>query len=85
MAKLHLEVVTPEKQWVKEEGVDDVTIPGALGEFEILPGHTTLLAEIGSGKLTYTKSGQSHSVMLSGGFAQVGDDLVVVLADTAEN
>lgn len=79
--KIHLDIVTPDKT-VLSDTVDEVIVPGALGEFGVLPGHTTLLAELGPGKLTYVKSGQSQSVQITGGFAEVKDNHVVILADS---
>ena len=81
MAKIRLEIVTPESAVLNEE-VDEVVAPGALGQFGVLPGHTTLLAELGTGPLTYTKGGQSKSVQVSGGFAEVREDHVTILADS---
>lgn len=83
MAKIHLEIVTPEKLVLKED-VEEVVVPGVLGEFGVLPGHTTLLSELGAGPLIYTKSGQSHSMNLTGGFAEVREDQVTILADQVE-
>lgn len=78
--KIHLEVVTPEKPVLTEE-VDQVTVPGIFGEFGVLPGHTTFLSEIGIGNLTYTKGTESKVIPISGGFAEVRADQVIVLAD----
>ncbi len=75
-----LEIVTPEQALLKEE-VDAVTIPGALGEFGILPGHTTLLSELGNGKLSYQKGPENKFLEISGGFAEVRENHVTVLAD----
>lgn len=80
MGKLNLEIVTPERPILKEE-VDEVVVPGISGEFGVLPGHTTFLSELGSGRLTYLKGGQSKTFELNGGFAEVREDHVTVLAD----
>jgi F-type H+-transporting ATPase subunit epsilon len=79
--KIHLEVVAPDRLVLKED-VDELTAPGLLGEFGILPGHTTFLAELGTGPLTYLKGGQSRSLQISGGFAEAREDKVTILADT---
>jgi len=84
MAKIRLEIVTPEASLLNEE-VDDFVAPGAKGQFGVLPGHTTLLAELEKGPLTYTKSGQSKTVVLTGGFAEVREDHVIILADGVES
>jgi len=82
--KIHLEIVTSDKPILKEE-IDEVVIPGIFGEFGVLPGHTTFLSELGSGRLTYTKGGETKSIELSGGFAEVRSDQVMVLADSVKD
>jgi F-type H+-transporting ATPase subunit epsilon len=77
---LQLEIVTPEAS-VLNEGVDDVVAPGVMGQFQVLPGHTTLLSELERGPLTYTKGGQSKTLIVTGGFAEVREDHVTILAD----
>ena len=84
--KIHLEIVTPEKPILKEE-VDEVIVPGALGEFGVLPGHTTFLSALGDGRLTYAKAGQTRSLNtlnIRGGFVEVREDQVTVLADQSD-
>jgi F0F1-type ATP synthase epsilon subunit len=49
----------------------------------ILPGHAALLAELGSGALSYTAAGRRHSLTVSGGWLEVASDHVRVLADGA--
>jgi F-type H+-transporting ATPase subunit epsilon len=80
MATIRLDIVTPEAS-VLSEDVDEVVAPGAVGQFGVLPGHTTLLAELQEGPLTYTKGGQSKTVVIAGGFAEVCEDRVTILAD----
>ena len=82
--KINLEIVTPERPVLKED-VDEVVAPGLLGEFGILPGHTTLLSALGSGRLTFVRGGQSESIELSGGFAEVRLDSVTILADSVKD
>ena len=81
--KIQLEVVTPERR-VLAEPVDMVTVPGLGGELGILPGHTSLVSELQTGLLNYVQDGKSTSLQVSGGFVEVRDDQVSVLADTAE-
>ncbi|QQR81826.1 MAG: ATP synthase F1 subunit epsilon [Deltaproteobacteria bacterium] len=83
MAKMHLEIVTPEKPIVTAE-IDELVAPGALGEFGVLPGHTTLFTALGSGRLVYTQGNQSKSLEVSGGFAEVCDNRITVMADTVK-
>ena len=81
--KIQLEVVTPERR-VLAEPVDMVTVPGLGGELGILPGHTPLISQLQTGVLTYVQDGKSFSLHVSGGFVEVRDDHVSVLADVAE-
>jgi F-type H+-transporting ATPase subunit epsilon len=62
-----------------------VTIPGAGGELGILPGHAALLSELGAGEHAYNlPNGQRNSLVVSGGWVQVHNDHVRVLASSAE-
>lgn len=81
--KIQLDVVTPERR-VLAEPVDMVTVPGLGGELGILPGHTPLISQLQTGVLTYVQEGKSYSLHVSGGFVEVRDDHVAVLADVAE-
>ena len=83
MAQLQLEVVTPERR-VLSEGVDSVVIPGLDGELGILPGHTPLISQLKTGVLSYTQGGRTVQLLVSGGFLEVRDDHVSVLAEIAE-
>ena len=83
MATLQLEVVTPERR-VLSEAVEAVTAPGLGGELGILPGHTSLISQLQTGVLSYTSSGKTLQLHVSGGFIEVKDDVVSVLAEVAE-
>ena len=79
---LTLEIVTPEAR-VYADTIDTVVIPTAEGEVGILPGHIPLLASVDHGELRVTKGGQTLNLAVSGGFVQVADDKVAVLAEHA--
>lgn len=81
--KIQLEVVTPERR-VLAEPVDIVTIPGLDGELGILPGHTPLISQLKTGVLSYVQDGKTFQLHVSGGFLEVRDDHVSVLAEIAE-
>jgi F-type H+-transporting ATPase subunit epsilon len=83
MDKIQLEVVTPERR-VLAESVDMVTVPGMGGELGILPGHTPLISQLQTGVLTYVQEGKNFPLHVSGGFVEVRDDHVSVLAEVAE-
>ena len=81
--QLQLEVVTPERR-VLAESVNAVTVPGRNGELGILPGHAALISELQTGVLSYTEDGSTFQLLVSGGFVEVNDDRVSVLAEVAE-
>jgi F-type H+-transporting ATPase subunit epsilon len=83
MATLQLEVVTPERR-VLSEAVEAVVAPGLGGELGILPGHTPLISQLQTGVLSYTSGGKTLQLHVSGGFIEVKDDVVSVLAEIAE-
>ena len=80
---LELEVAIPEKQLVSKS-VDSVQVPGADGYLGILPGHAALLSELGSGELSYVSGGKTETLKISGGYVEVRDNHVRVLADKVE-
>jgi F-type H+-transporting ATPase subunit epsilon len=80
---LHLRVVTPERLLLDED-VDEVTAPGTIGEFGVLPNHITFLSSLQPGRLSYQRSGQARLLAVSGGFAEVTDNMMTVLTDSAE-
>ena len=81
--QLTLEVVTPERR-VLSEPVNSVTVPGRNGEMQILPGHAALISELKTGVLAYNQDGTTQQLHVSGGFVEVSDDRVSVLAEIAE-
>ncbi len=83
MAKLQLAVVTAEGESFSGE-VDAVVAPGGLGEFTVLPSHARMISSLAPGILRFDQSGDSVSLALSGGFLEVSDNRVTVLADAAE-
>ena len=82
---IQLVIVTPERQLLSESVVE-VTLPGADGELGVLPGHAPLITELGIGELRYRKAGgeMSDPIAVIRGFAEVLQDRVTVLAETAE-
>lgn len=81
--QLQLDVVTPDRR-VLAERVDLVNIPGLGGELGILPGHTPLISQLQTGVLSYAKDGHTSQLLVSGGFVEVNEDRVSVLAEIAE-
>ena len=80
---LQLDVITPERRLLSEQ-VDSVTLPGRGGELGILPGHTPLISQLQTGVLSYVQGQSVRRLLVSGGFVEVNEDRVSVLADVAE-
>ena len=80
---LTLEIAAPTRLVVAET-VHEVVIPGSQGYFGVLPGHAPLLATLGIGELMYRKGHTQYHLALTGGFAEVRNDKVIVLAENAE-
>jgi F-type H+-transporting ATPase subunit epsilon len=78
-----LEVATPE-QLLVDEHVTEAELPGKDGYLGVLPGHAPLLSALGAGTLTYQSSGGQHVLKIDGGFVEIFDNHVRVLADHAE-
>jgi F-type H+-transporting ATPase subunit epsilon len=83
LANLRLEIVTADSV-VYEDDVEIVVIPGIEGQLGILPHHAPLLTALQPGELVLRKEGEETAIAVSGGFVQVLDDKVIVLADSAE-
>jgi F-type H+-transporting ATPase subunit epsilon len=81
--RLRLRVVTPLRVALEIEA-DQVEIPGALGTIGVLPGHAPLLASLRTGELSYRVDRQFGYIAVFGGFVEIADNLITVLADGAE-
>jgi F-type H+-transporting ATPase subunit epsilon len=80
---LLLQVVTPERRVVEAEA-DAVELPGAEGYLGILPGHTALVTLLKTGVLSFRRGGSRQAYAVSAGLAEIADDRVSVLADSAQ-
>jgi F-type H+-transporting ATPase subunit epsilon len=78
-----LRIVTPERLLLDEQ-VDEVVAPGAAGEFGVLPDHIAFLTTLAPGRLIYKAGGQRQVIAIYGGYAEVADNVMTVLADGAE-
>jgi F-type H+-transporting ATPase subunit epsilon len=85
---MRLSVTTPRGSLV-EADVDEVTAPGALGEFGVLPGHVPFLSALKPGVFVYRNKTESHILAVSDGVLEVvrsnGGDKVLVLVSDAAN
>jgi len=81
---LHVEIVTAERELYNGEA-NLVSAPGSEGRLGILPRHAALLTTLAPGELRIELDGAEEPLFVSGGFLEVSDDNVTVLADTAEH
>ncbi len=80
---LQLNIVTPERSMVSDK-VDQVNIPGSEGDMGILYDHAPILTAMRPGQLSYQKGPDTIYLVVSGGYLEVTDNRVTVLAETAE-
>jgi F-type H+-transporting ATPase subunit epsilon len=81
--KIQLRIVTPTRLMLDEE-VDEVTAPGVLGQFGVLPNHIAFLTLLQPGELSYKQGGRATRLATAGGYAEVLENVMTVLADAAE-
>jgi F-type H+-transporting ATPase subunit epsilon len=67
-----------------DEEVDEVTAIGSLGEFGVLPNHISFLSTLEAGEMSYKQGSNKRTLAVSGGYAEVLDNVMTVLAPTAE-
>lgn len=83
MAALRLEIVTPD-QVVLSSDIEYVGAPGVDGEFGVLAGHIPLLTALSIGTLVYRIGNKDYMAFIAGGFAEVADNKITILAQAAE-
>lgn len=82
--KMLLEIVAPSRQVVRSERTDEVIAPGSEGEFGVLPGHTPFLTTLKAGELSYREGSVWHHLAVDWGYAEVGPNRVIILAEGAD-
>ena len=82
---LRFELVTPERL-VRSEEVHMVVVPGSEGEFGVLEGHAPFMSTIRNGEIAVYRSagGEPERIAIEGGFAEVNDRGLTVLAEKAD-
>lgn len=82
---LHFELVTPARL-VRSEDVNMVVVPGTEGEFGVLEGHAPFMSTVSDGtlKIYKTNGAQPEEILVQGGFAEVGENGLTVLAEHVE-
>jgi F-type H+-transporting ATPase subunit epsilon len=83
MAKLQVELVTPEGRAHSEEA-DFVLAPGVDGDIGVLPRHIPLLTPLRNGEVLVRNGDTEHAFFVAGGFLEILPDKVTILADAAE-
>ncbi|MDH3296755.1 MAG: F0F1 ATP synthase subunit epsilon [Gemmatimonadota bacterium] len=81
--RLHVSVISPAAVGFTGEG-DSVIIPAYDGQLGILVGHAPMMVLLGTGDVVIRDGDTEHRVPVSGGFMQVIDDEVSVLAEVVE-
>jgi F-type H+-transporting ATPase subunit epsilon len=84
MADLHFELVTPEKL-IRSEEVHMVVVPGTEGDFGVMAGHAPYMSTLRDGELAIYRAagGEPERIAVRGGFAEVSDTGLTVLAESA--
>lgn len=83
MAKLNVDIVTPDRRLVSAPA-DEVIAPAAEGLYGVRPGHTPFLSLLMPGPLTVREGANTQAWFVAGGFFEVQNDKVLILADQAE-
>lgn len=78
--KIELEIVTP-KGKALAVSVDEVTAPSVNGEFGVLPGHLPVVCALRTGIVTYRIGSESKRVVVGPGFAEAGQNKLLILAE----
>jgi F-type H+-transporting ATPase subunit epsilon len=78
--KIDLEIVTPKGRALSVT-VDEVTAPSVQGEFGVLPGHLPVVAALRTGIVTFRQGSESKRVAIGPGFAEAGQNKLLLLAD----
>jgi F-type H+-transporting ATPase subunit epsilon len=81
---LTVEITTPDRRVLYEEDIDEVIAPGVEGQFAVLPKHAAFMTMLVPGELILRKKGEDTPFAVTGGYFEVRDDHVIVLADAAE-
>ena len=79
---LTLSIVTPDHSFNYE--VDEVSLPGAEGDFGVLPGHTPFFSALRTGEMWYRIGAEKHYLAVSVGFVEVLPTKVTVISQVAE-
>lgn len=79
---MKLQIITPEKI-IYDDEIDELIVPTVNGEIAILPHHVQLLTQVVPGEMTIKYKGKEHHMAITGGFLQIANDHLSLLADHA--
>ncbi len=80
-----LTLVTPDRKLIADEEIEAISLPGYLGELNLLPGHAPLVTALGAGVVRFKLKATSDEkkVAVGWGYCQVNPHGVYVLAESA--
>ncbi len=78
-----LEIITPSRKLLSLNA-EELTAPGELGEFGILPGHMHFFSLLRAGEVSYKSGSEKGRIAISRGYAEVGPDKTILLVDSAK-
>ncbi len=81
---LTVQIITAERTVFSEDDVEEVVAPGVEGQFAVLPRHAAFITELVPGRMVLKKGGEEMPLAITGGFFEVRDNRVTILADAAE-
>lgn len=82
---LKLSIVTADRTVLERDDVTRLVLPGAEGQLTLLPSHAALMTSLGMGEMIAYTSDGLEAIAIHGGFLQIANDEVKVLADAAEH
>lgn len=78
---MKLEIISPEKTYYRGE-VDSVTLPGALGPFQILKNHAPMISSLTKGQIIISIDGHLKDLSINDGFVEVSNNVITVCIDS---
>jgi F-type H+-transporting ATPase subunit epsilon len=84
MSTIAFKLVTPERVALEQQ-VEQISLPTPKGEITILPHHVALVAGLTAGEVRIQQGGKTIPLVISGGIVKIADNVVTVLAQTAEH
>lgn len=82
--KIQFKIVTPERS-VYEAEIESATLPVTDGQVTILSNHRAYIASLRPGEIMIKKAGEEIHLATSGGFVEFNNNVLILLADTAEH